>query len=274
MTIQEYRDQDQPQNNKPAPVVQMVDANELVNAYFSKQAQIGSAPPTPQERSEILETANYLKSQGWDDQSVLALAHMSQAALKDAVANLQRQNQVQAQQTSAQNLDNSAEREITLHLRGLFKDFPELKDDEGSIRHKFYNDPEFRSIATELHRTGQVPVDKIIDKLDSIAEGFLKRLGKTRNEREPGEQPPQRLNKDKIAAASGQTTPNRDNPMDITGVVVDVAQLAPHQLDAFSAFKLSNQQLLGMNRADAEKLAFKHAIEIPRDTQTRGTRIA
>lgn len=266
MTIQQYDPQDprnQDQSKPPAPVV---DAERFADAMFSRWAQSGQmqAPPTRQERSEIVNAIAALQNEGYPEDYIRGVTMIGQAALMEATKNLESKQRTSQTEFAQKQIWNEAKREVNASLRSIYRDHPELKEDDASIRDKFAKwANENPHIGNEMYRTGEVPADLIAEKLEEIADGYLSRLGKKRDKADK-EQPSLRLVSDnsgrKIAAAD-----TKDGP---SNAPVDPDSLSRDQREAYGAALLNNKKFLKMNDADARRDAFEYAKQLPENYQT------
>lgn len=265
MTIQQYDPQDprsQDQSKPPAPVV---DAERFADAMFSRWAQSGQmkAPPSQQERSEIVNAIAALQNEGYPEDYIRGVTMIGQAALMEATKNLKNEQRASQADFAQKQIWNEAKREVNAALRSIYRDHPELKEDDASIREKFAKwANENPHIGNEMYRSGEVPGDLIAEKLEEIADGYLQRLGKKRDKADK-EQPSLRLvsNENRRIAAAD----TKDGPTDAP---VDPDSLSRDQREAYGAALLSNKKFLKMNDADARRDAFSYAKQLPENYQT------
>lgn len=256
MPIEQYN-QD-PQDQKPT-VAPVVDAEAMAEAIYRRMAQSGQAPPTQASRDELVEAINTLQYNEYEKPYIDGMALMGEAAVKKAARQIRQEMAQVSVQSRQDSTVSEARKEINAHLRSIYRNHPELKEDDGSIRAEFDAYLEANpSVIQKALRTGEVPSDLIAEKLDEIADKKLSRLGKKRD-KEDSQQPTH-----KISSNANKIQPATPGDKGEDGEF-DPDSLSRDQRAAYRDMVLSNKKYLKMSDEDAKKDAYKTARQLPED---------
>lgn len=266
-----YDDEDEeildekPARQQSAPVV---DAERFAASLIRQMNQTQNRVTDDDDRDEVLETINLLKNEGYSDDyikaQILSLNAMERK-MERKYSKLQNQKENQASQDR---IRSNALTTINHALRQAYKDLPDLKDVDASIRKEiddrlFSNDKFTRALERNI-----LNEDVLDEVIEAATNKFIKKFGGEVTTRERKE-----VEIGKGASSSSRSDVGKKQDKPFSGKI-DVDALEEHQRKAYFAATLNNKRYGGMADADAKKDAYEYALKVPKYATKKSVREA
>ncbi len=266
-----YDDEDEELlEEKPSrqPAAPVVDAERFAASLIRQMNQTQNRVADDDERDEVLETINLLKADGYSDEYIKAQILSLNAVerkMERKYAKLQNQKEGQAAQDR---IRSNALTTINHALRQAYRDVPDLKDVDASIRKEiddklFSNDKFTRALERNI-----LNEDILDEVIEAATNKFIKKFGGEPRTRERKE-----VELGKGATSSSRSDAGKKVDKPFSGKI-DVDALEEHQRKAYFAATLNNKRYGGMTDVDAKKDAYEYALKVPKYATKKSVREA
>ena len=266
-----YDDEDEeildekPARQQSAPVV---DAERFAASLIRQMNQTSGRTADDDERDEVLETINLLKNEGYSDDYIKAQILISNAQERKMERKYSKAQSQKENQAAQDRIRSNALTTINHSLRQAYRDLPDLKDVDASIRKEiddrlFSNDKFTRALERNI-----LNEDVLDEVIEAATNKFIKKFGGEVTTRERKE-----VEIGKGASSSSRSDVGKKQDKPFSGKI-DVDALEEHQRKAYFAATLNNKRYGGMADADAKKDAYEYALKVPKYATKKSVREA
>lgn len=269
----DYDDEDEDLDEKPsrqasAPVV---DAEQFAASLIRQMNQTQNRQADDDDRDEVLETINLLKSEGYSDDYIRAQILSLNAMERKMERNYSKAQNQRDGQNAQDRIISNARNTINHSLRQAYKDIPDLKDVDASIRKEIDDRLADNSKFSRALERNILNEDVLEEVIEAATAKFIKKFGLA------GETGSRRERKDveigKGASSSSRSDAGKKQDKPFSGKI-DVDALEEHQRKAYFAATLSNERWGGMDKAEAKRDAYEYALKVPKYVAKKSVRDA